>query len=402
MSDAGRGRAVENAFREANGQAVATLVRAFGDIDIAQDAVQDAFAVATERWEREGVPPEPVGWIVTTARRKAIDRLRRESRGSELQRESALLESRARGIPGHIEPVKDDLLRLMFTCCHPALQTEHQIALTLRLLGGLEVDEIARAFLVSETAMAKRLVRAKYKIKEAGIPYRVPQEDELADRLRAVLRVVYLIYSAGLDEESRSPLRREAIRLGYALVDLLPDEPEAVGLLSLMLSSEARATARSPAEGVVLLRDQDRRRWNPQMIAEATALLNTRTGDGVPGPYQIEAAIQATHNAADSIGDTDWARIVDLYDVLFALTPTPIIALNRAIAVAEANGAHAGLGSLDDIGTALDDYHLIHAARGTMLREIGQSGAARDAFVRAAELAPTAEIRHRLLSEPIS
>ena len=390
-------RAVEATFREAHGQTVATLTRAFGDIGLAEDAVQDAFIVASERWNRDGIPVEPAGWILTTARRKAIDRLRRDSRGTELQREAAFIHTCTE--PGEIDvhPVKDDLLRLMFTCCHPALRVEHQIALTLRLLGGLQIDEIARSFLVSEAAMAKRLVRAKYKIKEAGIPYRIPQEAELGDRLDAVLGVVYVIFSTGVDDPDRSSLRKEAIRLGRALIELMPDAAEAAGLLSLMLSSEARAAARGSAEGIVVLRDQDRTTWDRELIDEARDLL--ASGTSHPGPYELQAAIQVTHNAAETFEDTDWQRILRLYDVLGALNPTPIVALNRAIALGEAVGPHAGLAALDSVAPDLDDYPLLHAARATMLRGMGDETGADNAFERAASLARTESERRHFLSQ---
>lgn len=388
-------RAVEATFREARGQAVATLIRAFGDIELAEDAVQDAFIVASERWGRDGVPIEPAGWIVTTARRKAIDRLRRDSRGVELQRVAAREREAAVAPEVDLHPVRDDLLRLMFTCCHPALRPEHQMTLTLRLLGGLEVDEIARSFLVTEAAMAKRLVRAKYKIKEAGIPYRIPQEDELADRLDAVLGVVYLIFSTGVDDPARTPLRQEAIRLGRALVELIPVAPEASGLLSLMLSSEARAGARMSLDGVVVLGDQDRSMWDRSLIDEARDLL-TR-GSSHPGPYELQAAIQVTHNLAPTFEKTDWTRIVRLYDLLHAIQPTPIVALNRAIALGEAVGPWPALEALGALTRDLDGYPLFHAARATLLRRVGDEPAADAGFRRAASLARTdSEHRHFL------
>ncbi len=396
-ADATERAAVDATFRNVYGQAVATLVRVFGDIELAEDAVQDAFIVATERWSRDGVPVEPAGWIVTTARRKAIDRLRRRTRGTELQRTAALEATDVEHDHIDVDPVKDDLLRLMFTCCHPALRVEHQIALTLRLLGGLEVGEIARSFLVTEAAMAKRLVRAKYKIKEAGIPYRVPDEDELAVRLDAVLGVVYLIFSTGVDDPGRSSLRHEAIRLGRALVELMPDESEVAGLLSLMLSSEARATARSSSDGIVVLRDQDRTKWDQEMITEASELLES--GISHSGPYWVQAAIQMTHNTADSVEGTDWQAIVRLYDLLHALTPTPIVALNRAIALGEASSPESALAALDDLGPALDKYPIMHAARATMLRRTGDAAAADQGFNRAALLARTEAERRHFLSQ---
>jgi RNA polymerase sigma-70 factor (ECF subfamily) len=282
--------AVERVFRAAYGQAVATLVRIFGDITLAEDAVQEAFVVASDRWRRDGIPPNPAGWIVTTARNRAIDELRRSARGRALHDQLGVVAAASYG-PGTGEwgedgPVRDDQLRLIFTCCHPALRTEHHVALTLRLLGGLSVEEVARAFLVSEAAMAKRLLRAKYKIKAAKIPYRVPNEADLPERLRSVLSVLYLIYNTGLDSPERALLRSEAIRLARALVELLPDEPEAAGLLALLLLSESRVPARSAEGALVLLRDQDRTKWDRTMISEGHAIVRACIRRGQPGPFQ--------------------------------------------------------------------------------------------------------------------
>jgi RNA polymerase sigma-70 factor (ECF subfamily) len=385
--------AVERVFREAYGQAVATLIRVFGDITVAEDAVQDAFVVATDRWPREGIPPNPAGWIVTTARNRAIDDLRRSARGRELHQQLAAVGTTSDGSlragSGKDGPVEDDRLRLIFTCCHPALRTEHTVALTLRLLGGLSVEEVARSFLVSESAMAKRLVRAKYKIKAAKIPYRVPDEADLPERLRSVLSVLYLIYTTGLDGPDRASLRTEAIRLARGLVGLMPDEPEAAGLLALLLLSESRAPARTTEGELVLLRDQDRTTWDRAMIEEGQAIVRACIRRNRPGPYQIQAAIQAVHAHADSFGSTDWPQIVVLYDQLFSVMPTAVVALNRAIAIAEVDGPETGLGILDIIGPELDGYHLLHAARATMLRRLGRLDEARAAFERAADLAPT-------------
>jgi RNA polymerase sigma-70 factor (ECF subfamily) len=385
--------AVERVFREAYGQAVATLIRVFGDITVAEDAVQDAFVVATDRWPREGIPPNPAGWIVTTARNRAIDDLRRSARGRELHQQLAAVGTTSDGSlragSGKDGPVEDDRLRLIFTCCHPALRTEHTVALTLRLLGGLSVEEVARSFLVSESAMAKRLVRAKYKIKAAKIPYRVPDEADLPERLRSVLSVLYLIYTTGLDGPDRASLRTEAIRLARGLVGLMPDEPEAAGLLALLLLSESRAPARTTEGELVLLRDQDRTTWDRAMIEEGQAIVRACIRRNRPGPYQIQAAIQAVHAHADSFGSTDWPQIVVLYDQLFSVMPTAVVALNRAIAIAEVDGPETGLGILDTIGPELDGYHLLHAARATMLRRLGRLDEARAAFERAADLAPT-------------
>ncbi|MGH2680183.1 MAG: RNA polymerase sigma factor [Actinomycetota bacterium] len=396
--------AVEHVFREAYGQAVATLIRIFGDITLAEDAVQEAFVVASDRWQRDGVPPNPAGWIVTTARNRAIDGLRRSARGRELHEQLGTVAATTDG-PGAEEaaedgPVTDDRLRLIFTCCHPALRTEHHVALTLRLLGGLGVDEVARSFLVSESAMAKRLVRAKYKIKAAKIPYRVPDEADLPARLRSVLSVLYLIYSTGLDGPDRASLRTEAIRLARALVDLMPDEPEAAGLLALLLLSESRAPARAAEGALVLLRDQDRTRWDRAMIDEGQAIVRACIRREQPGPFQLQAAIQAVHCDADSFEAIDWPQIAALYDHLLSVMPTPVVALNRAIAIAEIAGPGAALTTIDAIAPDLDDYHLMHATRGTMLRRIGRRDAAKAAFERAAHLATT-ETDRRFLEEQI-
>jgi RNA polymerase sigma-70 factor (ECF subfamily) len=391
-------------FRDAYGQAVATLIRIFGDISLAEDAVQDAFVVATIRWRSDGIPPNPAGWIVTVARNRAIDDLRRSTRGRELLQQFGA-NGRTSHAPGAEDlgedgPVMDDRLRLMFTCCHPALRTEHQVALTLRLLGGLSLDEVARSYLVSESAMAKRLVRAKYKIKAAKIPYRVPETADLPTRLRSVLSVLYLIYSTGLDGLGRSSLRSEAIRLARALAELMPDEPEAAGLLALMLLSESRAPART-AEGTrVLLRDQDRGKWDHTAIEEGQKIVRACIRRGRPGPFQLQAAIQAVHCDADSFEATDWLQIVALYDHLYSVMPTPLVALNRAIAVGEVEGPADGLAALDVIAPSLDNYHLMHAARATMLRRLGSRDIAKASYERAAELA-VAEPDRRFLAQQI-
>ncbi len=381
---------VDAAFRQVYGQAVATLVRVFGDITLAEDAVQDAFVVASDRWPRDGVPPNQVGWIITTARNRAIDRLRRSKRGRELHEESRLM-AREHG-PSYGEEdltVKDDQLRLIFTCCHPSLRPEHQVALTLRLLGGLTVSEVARSFLVSEPAMEKRLVRAKYKIKAANIPYRVPPESELPDRLRSVLAVIYLIYNSGADNPDRGSLRHEAIRLGRSLGELMPDEPEVAGLLALMLLNDARMLARRSQGVTVLLRDQDRTTWDRQLIDEGHEIVRRCIRRDQPGPFQMQAAIQAVHCDAESFEATDWHQIRTLYDQLYLVTPTAIVALNRAIATSEVEGPEIGLAELDRIAEDLDDYHLLHAARATLLAQLGQPGAAKRAYRRAAETAVT-------------
>jgi RNA polymerase sigma-70 factor (ECF subfamily) len=395
---------VERVFREAYGQAVATLIRIFGDITLAEDAVQEAFVVASDRWRSDGIPPNPAGWIVTTARNRAVDRLRRSARGRELYEQLGAVEA-ASPVSGQEDPredgpVTDDRLRLIFTCCHPALRPEHRVALTLRLLGGLSVDEVARSFLVSESAMAKRLVRAKYKIRAAHIPYRVPDEADLPDRLASVLSVLYLIYNTGLDGPGRVSLRTEAIRLARALVELMPDEPEAAGLLALMLLSESRVPARMVEGDLVLLRDQDRTSWDRSMIDEGHAIVRACIRHDRPGPYQLQAGIQAVHCAADSFEMTDWPQIVALYDHLLSLMPTSVVALNRAIAIAEVEGPSAALTVLDAIAAEVDDYHLLHAARGTMLRRRGRRKEARAAFERAAQLAAN-EADRRFLAQQI-
>jgi RNA polymerase sigma-70 factor, ECF subfamily len=382
---------VERVFREVFGQAVATLVRIFGDITLAEDAVQEAFVVASDRWRSNGIPPNPAGWIVTTARNRAIDDLRRSARGREFHEQLDAVASPSHDTSaedwGEDGRLGDDQLRLIFTCCHPALRIEHQVALTLRLLGGLSVDEVARSFLVSESAMAKRLVRAKYKIKVAKIPYRVPGEADLPERLRSVLSVVYLIYNTGIDDPERASLRSDAIRLARALVELMPDEPEAAGLLALMLLSESRVPARTAEGGLVLLRDQDRTKWDRTMIEEGHAIVRACIRRDQPGPFQLQAAVQAVHCDANSFEATDWAQIVALYDHLFSVMPTPVVALNRAIAIAEIEGPRPALTALDAIASHLDNYHLMHAARATMLRRLGQQDAAKAAYERAAHLA---------------
>lgn len=387
-------RQVDAIFREEYGHVVATLVRAFGDIDVAEDAVQDAFAIASARWPRDGIPPNPGGWITTTARNKAIDGLRRESRGRVLAERADI--GRDTEAAGAVTPptrpsvdgVGDDRLRLIFTCCHPALSIEHQVALTLRLLGGLSVDEVARSFLVTEAAMAKRLVRAKHKIKAAKIPYRVPDEAELPDRLRAVLAAIYLIYNTGVDADGRDVLRSESVRLARSLADLMPDEPEAAGLLALLILSESRHAARTAGGSIVLLRDQDRAGWDRALIEEGHSIVRACIRRDRPGPYQLQAAINAVHCDAATFEATDWEQIVTLYDSLLAIAPTPVVALNRAIAVGEVAGAGAALGELAALGASLDGYHLFHATRADLLRRAGSTAEAADAYSRAISLAP--------------
>ena len=377
-------------FREESGRSVAALIRAFGDIDVAEDAVQDAFTVALRKWPCDGLPPNPGGWITTTARNRAIDRLRRESRRRELLSEAVVLApgNDDPGSPEEVGAVQDDRLRLIFTCCHPALATEAQVALTLRLLGGLSTNEVARSFLVTEPAMAQRLARAKRKIKAARIPYRVPEDHELPDRLRPVLAVVYLVYNAGLTSPAEPGLSLEAIRLARLLATLMPDEPEVAGLLALLLLTESRRASRLRPDGsLVLLGDQDRSRWDRALTEEGHAIVRRCLRRNQPGPYQLQAAINAVHSDAATIEETDWSQIVALYDQLFALAPTPVVALNRAIAIGEVQGPAAALALVDELD--LNNYHPFHATRADLLRRLGRNDEATAAYELAAALAPT-------------
>lgn len=368
---------VEGVFREEYGRAVAVLVRFLGDIDLAEEAVQDAFTTAVRRWPETGVPPSPAGWIITTARNRAIDRLRRESTRRARHAEAALLH--APDAPPEEGPVRDERLRLVFTCCHPALAPQARVALTLRLLGGLTTAQIARAFLVPEPTMAQRLVRAKAKIRDARIPYRVPRDADLPDRLNGVLAVVYLIFNEGYG--GTPELCAEAVRLGRLLVELMPDEPEALGLLALMLLVESRRAARTDGDGkLVPLPEQDPGAWDRALVAEGQALVRRCLRRNQPGPYQIQAAIQAVHSDAP----TDWGQVHRLYDQLMALAPSPVVALNRAVAVAETEGPARALALVDALD--LDGYHVLHAVRADLLRRLGRAAEAADAYAKAAEL----------------
>ncbi len=403
-------RVVDRLFRHESGRAVATLIRAIGDFDLAEEAVQEAFAIALSTWPDRGIPDNPGAWITTAARNRAIDRLRRERTGRAKTEALARLEAldeAARTSPfGEEDDVQvstgvgtipDDRLRLIFTCCHPAIAPDARVALTLRTLGGLTTREIARAFLVPEPTVAQRLVRAKRKIRDAAIPYRVPPPDLLPERLTGVLAVVYLVFNEGYastdaPELVRSDLCEEAIRLGRVLAELMPDQPEVLGLLALMLLQDSRrATRLGPAGELILLENQDRSKWDRRAIHEGVGLVRRalRTSAPDPGPYALQAAIAAVHAEAETSDATDWPQIAALYGLLARVAPSPVVELNRAVAIAMADGPALGLARVDRLAAdgALDGYHLLHSTRADLLRRLDRRGEAADAYRRALALA---------------
>ncbi len=392
-SDPDAQAALACAYSEEWARVVASLARRFGDLDVAEDAAAEAFAIAVERWPADGVPPNPGGWLTTTANHKAVDRIRREQRRADKHREALMLHDD--DPPEPLGAIDDDRLRLVFTCCHPALSMEARVALTLRLVGGLTVAEIARAFLVQETTMGQRITRAKGKIAAARIPYRVPASADLPRRVTGVLAVLYLVFNEGYLATSadtdplRADLTAEAIRLTRLVRELLPDDGEVAGLLALMLLTEARRPARIAADGSLApLAEQDRTVWVASLITEGHRLVRERLdAAAAPGRYQLLAAINAVHTDAPTADDTDWSQVLALYDQLVRLDPSPIVALNRAVAVAEVEGADAALEIIEPLGSALDAYHAFHATRAELLRRVGRRADARQAFDRAIALA---------------
>jgi RNA polymerase sigma-70 factor (ECF subfamily) len=396
MTDA-VGAAVDAAYRDAWGQVVATLIGLTGDWDLAEDCAQDAFAAALATWRRDGVPNNPGGWLTTTARNRATDRLRHDTTGRAKLRQIAVL-ARHPDEPT-VEEIPDERLRLIFTCCHPALSFEARVALTLRTLAGLRTSEIARAFLTGEPTMAQRLVRAKRKIAEAGIPYRVPPAELLPERLASILAVLYLIFNEGYDEhDGQRALAAEAIHLARVLARLMPTEPEPRGLLALMLLHEARRATRTDDGVLVTLEHQDRSRWNRDLIDEGVAILDEALAMRCSGPYQVQAAIAACHDTAPDMASTDWPQISALYKELLRLAPSPVVELNRAVAIAMADGIPAGLALVDKLAGSgrLDGYYLLPATRADLLRRDGREAEAREAYVAALRLAPTEAERRYL------
>ncbi|WP_299930323.1 sigma-70 family RNA polymerase sigma factor [uncultured Nocardioides sp.] len=395
MADAGLDEVLARVHRDEWARVVATLARRFGDLDVAEDATAEAFATAVERWRADGVPANPGAWLTTTAGNKALDRVRRESRRDAKQRQAHMLTDQLAGPPEPTGAVEDERLRLLFTCAHPALAREARIALTLRLVGGLTVAEIGHAFLVQEATVAQRITRAKAKIKAAGIPWRVPAEDDLPARLDGVLTVLYLVYNegylaSGADADPvRADLTGEAIRLTRLVRELLPDDGEVAGLLALMLLTEARRTARVSSSGeLVTLDQQDRGAWDHELVTEGHALVRDRITSGrAPGRYQVLAAINAVHTDAPDARETDWSQVVALYDRLARLDPSPVVALNRAIAVAELDGPQVALAQVEPLADRLARYHAFHATRADLLRRLGRSAEARAAYDRAIGLA---------------
>jgi RNA polymerase sigma-70 factor (ECF subfamily) len=402
-------RAVSEAFREEWGRVVAYLIRVTGNWDLAEECAQDAFTKALERWPHDGIPENRGGWLKVTARNRALDRLRRTRVGEEKLQVIGTMNTRVENEDEDENGIGDDRLRLIFTCCHPALPIEAQVALTLRTLCGLTTVEIARACMVPQETMAKRLVRAKHKIQHAGIPYRVPADHQLPERVRAVLAVLYGLFNEGYSASAganpiRKSLSAEAIRLARLLVELMPDEPEALGLLSLIVLHDARRPARLDSAGeLVTLEEQDRSLWDREAIEEACRILDRAMRFRRPGPYQLQAAISAIHATAATAAETDWVEIALLYERLAQMVPTPVVALNRAVAVAMADGPEAGLALVDELeqGGALSDYYLLPATRADLLRRLGRGGQARVAYERALELAPT-EAERRYLTRRIT